>query len=91
MADLPGGWRGRGGGRARAVAQNIAADIEGRGGEGPFDGYGFCYVEVGGGMAAFCAGNFYGLPGPRVTLEPPAARFRQEKAEIERTAFALWE
>lgn len=78
-------------GQARAVAENIAADIEDRRGEGGFDGYGFCYVEVGGGMAAYGAGNFYGLPGPRVTLEQPAARFRKEKEEIERTALGLWD
>jgi sulfide:quinone oxidoreductase len=78
-------------GQGRVVAENIAAEIEGRGAQGRFDGYGFCYVEVGGGLAAYGAGNFYGLPGPRVTLEQPAERFRKEKVEIERTAFALWD
>ena len=78
-------------GQGRTVADNIAAEIEGRAGQGRFDGYGFCYVEVGGGMAAYGAGNFYGLPGPRITLEPPSERFRKEKLEIERTAFALWD
>ncbi len=77
-------------GQARVVAGNIAAEIAG-GSPGQFNGYGFCYVEVGGGMAAYGAGNFYGLPGPRVTLEAPAGRFRKEKEEIERTALALWE
>lgn len=78
-------------GQARIVTENIAAEIDGRSGESRFDGQGFCYVEVGGGMAAYGAGNFYGLPGPRVTLEPPSERFRREKVEIERTAFALWD
>jgi sulfide:quinone oxidoreductase len=78
-------------GQARVVAENIAAEIAGGGTAGRFNGYGFCYVEVGGGVAAYGAGNFYGLPGPRVTLEMPAERFRKEKEEIERTALALWE
>ena len=78
-------------GQARVVAENIAAEIAGGTGTSQFNGYGFCYVEVGGGMAAYGAGNFYGLPGPRVTLEPPAERFRREKEEIERTALALWD
>ncbi len=77
-------------GQARVVAENIAAEVAG-GARVQFNGYGFCYVEVGGGMAAYGAGNFYGLPGPRVTLEMPAERFRSEKLEIERTAFALWD
>ncbi len=78
-------------GQARVVAENIAAKIGGSVTANLFNGYGFCYVEVGGGMAAYGAGNFYGLPGPRVTLEPPAERFRKEKEEIERTALALWD
>lgn len=78
-------------GQARVVAENIAAEIGGGTETSQFNGYGFCYVEVGGGMAAYGAGNFYGLPGPRVTLEPPAERFRKEKEEIERTALALWD
>jgi sulfide:quinone oxidoreductase len=78
-------------GHARVVAENIAAEIGGSGGTSQFKGYGFCYVEVGGGVAAYGAGNFYGLPGPRVTLEQPAERFRREKEEIERTALALWD
>lgn len=76
-------------GQARAVAENIAADIEGRRGQSRFDGYGFCYVEVGDGMAAYGAGNFYGLPGPRVTLEPPDGRYRKEKEGMETAALAL--
>lgn len=78
-------------GEARVVAENIAAEIGGSGETSQFKGYGFCYVEVGGGAAAYGAGNFYGLPGPRVTLEQPAERFRKEKEEIERTALALWD
>jgi sulfide:quinone oxidoreductase len=77
-------------GQARVVAENIAAEITGSK-PGHFNGYGFCYVEVGGGIAAYGAGNFYGLPGPRVTLEQPAERFRKEKEEMERTALALWD
>ncbi len=78
-------------GQARVVAENIAAEIAGNSGTSQFKGYGSCYVEVGGGLAAYGAGNFYGLPGPRVTLEPPTQGFRKEKEEIERTALALWD
>ncbi|MEK7248056.1 MAG: hypothetical protein AAB092_06240 [Chloroflexota bacterium] len=39
-------------GQARVVAENIGAEVAG-GVCGQFNGYGFCYVEVGGGMAAY--------------------------------------
>lgn len=78
-------------GQARTVAERIAADIAG-GAQAPrFNGHGFCYIEVGDGMAAYGSGNFYGLPGPRVSLEGPSQGFRNEKAGIERAALALLE
>lgn len=76
--------------QARVVAENIAAEIAGKVGSGRFDGRGFCYIEVGDDRAAYGAGNFYGIPAPTITLEPPSARYRKEKHELERTAQALW-
>jgi sulfide:quinone oxidoreductase len=78
-------------GEARVVAESIAARIEGRDPSRRFGGEGFCYIEVGGGLAAYGAGNFYALPAPRVLLEAPSERFRREKVEIERTALAPWQ
>ncbi len=78
-------------GEARVVAENIAAGIDGKGTGRKFDGHGFCYIEVGGGTAAYGSGNFYAMPMPSVSLEPPSERFRQEKEELERTALALWD
>jgi sulfide:quinone oxidoreductase len=77
--------------QARAVAATIAAEITGKGKPTRYTGRGFCYIEVGDGMAAYGSGNFYGTPGPRVTLEPPSQRYRQEKVEMERTLLALWD
>jgi len=76
---------------ARAVAAAIAAEITGEGTPGQYTGYGFCYIEVGGGMAAYGSGNFYGTSGPRVALEPPSQRYRQEKIKMERTLLAPWD
>jgi hypothetical protein len=42
-------------------------------------------------MAAYGAGNFYAIPAPSVTLEPPSIRFCKEKHEIERAAQVLWQ
>lgn len=76
--------------QARVVAENIAAEIGGGEGSSRFNGHGFCYIEVGDGLAAYGAGNFYALPSPAVALEPPSPRYCKEKREVERTAQALW-
>jgi len=75
---------------ARVVAENIAAELAGKAGTSRFNGHGFCYIEVGDDMAAYGAGNFYGIPAPTVSLEPPSPRYRLEKHELERTAQSLW-
>ena len=77
--------------QARVVAENIAArGFPGKVGASRFDGHGFCYIEVGDDRAAYSASNFYGIPTPTITLEPPSPRYRKEKHELERTAQALW-
>lgn len=76
--------------QARVVAANIAAEIAGKAGTKRFNGHGFCYIEVGDDMAAYGAGNFYGIPVPTVDLEPASSRYHREKHELERAAQALW-
>ena len=76
---------------ARVVAESIAAEIEGTEGTRRYDGRGFCYIEVGEGKAAYGAGNFYGIPGPRISLDSPSDRYRKEKEDLERAALALLE
>jgi len=68
----------------RVAARNIAAEIVNGQERVNYDGRGFCYVEVGEGMAAYASGNFYAYPGPRLYLESPSTRYRQEKEEMER-------
>ncbi len=71
-------------GEADAVAESIAASVEGRDVRGRYDGTGFCYLELGGGEAGYVSGNFYAYPEPHVTLEPPSAKFKRAKEEFER-------
>jgi len=71
-------------GQAHTVAAAIAADVNGEPRPGVYDGHGFCYVDVGEGLAAYGAGDFYAFPGPRVNLEQPSAASRQAKDEYER-------
>jgi sulfide:quinone oxidoreductase len=70
-------------GEAQVVAAAIAADINNKSRPGVYDGNGFCYVDVGDGLAAYGAGDFYAYPAPRVTLEDPSVGARQAKLEYE--------
>jgi sulfide:quinone oxidoreductase len=70
-------------GEAQVVAASIAADINGESRPGVYDGHGFCYVDVGDGLAAYGSGDFYAYPGPRVTLEDPSVEGRRAKQEYE--------
>jgi sulfide:quinone oxidoreductase len=75
-------------GHARVVAENIAAEIGGSGETSQFKGYGFCYVEVGGGVAAYGAGNFYHPQAPAVTLRAPTRYWHWAKVLVEK--YWLW-
>ena len=68
---------------ALAVAAQIASRIEG----GPatrFDGHGYCWVELGGGVAGFAAGDFYADPEPAVVLRRPGRTWHAGKVLFER-------
>lgn len=69
---------------AQVVAENIAAEIEGAKPKARFNGNGFCYIEVGDGMAAYGSGDFYAYPEPAITLQPPAPEYKQAKEQFER-------
>ena len=77
--------------QARTVAARIVAEASGAETVPQYSGRGFCYIEVGGGLAAYGSGNFYAMSGPSVALEAPSQRFRQEKAELERALLAVWD
>jgi len=68
---------------AQVVAAAIAADINGQPRSGVYNGYGFCYVDVGDGLAAYGEGDFFAYPGPRVTFQEPTTQSRRSKEEYE--------
>ncbi len=70
-------------GQAQVVAAAIAADINGEPRPRAYDGHGFCYVDVGDGLAAYGAGDFYAFPGPRVKMQSPSREGRRAKDEYE--------
>ncbi len=69
--------------QARVVARIISARLKGEGKPDKFAGKGLCYLEVGGGMAAYGQGDFYAWPEPSVFLKPPSQRFHKEREELE--------
>ena len=69
--------------QGRTVAANITAEVKGEDKSKRFDGKGFCYIEVGEGLAAYGSGNFYGYPGPIVYLEPPSNNYHEERKKLE--------
>jgi sulfide:quinone oxidoreductase len=70
-------------GEAQIVAAAIAADINETPRPGVYDGDGFCYVDVGDGLAAYGAGDFFAYPSPRVTLQQPSTEGRKAKQQYE--------
>lgn len=70
-------------GQAQVVAEAIAAEINDEPRPGVYDGHGFCYVDVGEGLAAYGAGDFYAFPGPRVRLQEPTAEAHKAKEGYE--------
>jgi len=72
-------------GQAVVVAKNIASVIAGRTGGERFNGYGECFIEIGGGKAGFGAGDFYAEPKPLINLRPPAWRWHLGKVLFEKS------
>jgi sulfide:quinone oxidoreductase len=72
------------------VARAIAAELRGEDPPAPFDGTGFCPVELGAGSAAFVEGDWYAEPDPVVEIKGPSAELAAEKAAFERERLERW-
>ena len=68
------------------VAIPRTAMVLGQSGGKRFEGHGECFVEIGGGQAAFGTGNFYAEPVPAVTLRSPSRWLHLGKVLFE----AVW-
>lgn len=73
-----------------AVAKTIASKITGQGEAGSFDGFGECFVEVGGGRAGFGRGNFYADPRPAIKLHQPTRYWHAGKILFEKDWLRKW-
>ena len=75
---------------AEVVARNIAREITGRGAPARFDGVGYCFVEMGDGVAAYASGNFYAEPAPAVTMRSPSRLWHWGKIYFEKHWLRRW-
>ena len=72
------------------VARSIAAELRGEGQPEPFDGRGFCPVEVGAHAAAFVRGDWYAEPDPVVQVDGPSEAYAAEKRNFESQRLERW-
>lgn len=70
--------------QGEAVAANILTELQGRPRAASFEGRGFCWIELGGGKAAFADGDFYARPAPTVDLRAPGSVWHWGKVLFER-------
>ncbi|MCS4539112.1 MAG: NAD(P)/FAD-dependent oxidoreductase [Thaumarchaeota archaeon] len=75
---------------ARVIAENIASEVLGGEPRSRYDGDGYCFIEVGHGMAAFTSGNFYASPAPRLKFEPLSSEHYREKRRMESLLLDSW-
>ena len=68
---------------AQVAAAQIASRIEG-GSAGRFDGHGYCWVELGAGVAGFASGDFFADPEPVIALRRPGRAWHAGKVLFER-------
>jgi sulfide:quinone oxidoreductase len=71
------------------VGRNLVAAVAGREPEAAFDGFGFCFLEVGGGKASMVRGNFLASP-PEVTIEQDAPEHLAAKERFESERLERW-
>jgi sulfide:quinone oxidoreductase len=77
-------------GQGLRVARAIAAERSGDEPPPPFDGRGFCPVELGAQAGARVEGDWYATPEPIVAIAGPSAERAAEKRTFERERLERW-
>lgn len=77
-------------GQAEVVANNLAAEVKGRGKTKSWDGHGACFLEVGRGQSAFVTGNFLAAPKPDIDFHMPGKVWHMQKVLFERHWMRRW-
>lgn len=66
-------------GAARAVASDLSAKLRNSGKARPYDGFGSCYIEFGGGRVGKVEVDFFSGPKPTGTYHEPSIAMRADK------------
>jgi sulfide:quinone oxidoreductase len=74
----------------KTVAAAIAAELAGRESPAPFDGTGFCFIEMGKHSAARVQGSFFHVPEPDITLAEPSSANAEAKRRFESERLEAW-
>jgi sulfide:quinone oxidoreductase len=77
-------------GQGKVVAAAIAARVAGAAPPDSFDGYGYCFLEMGDGVARLVRGHFLAEGGPQVELAMPGPEHAQAKEQFERERLDRW-
>jgi sulfide:quinone oxidoreductase len=72
------------------VAAAIAAEVRGGEPPPPFDGRGYCFVEMGGDRATRVQGDFFARPEPVIGLGETSAAVASEKRAFEAERLRAW-
>ena len=74
----------------QVVAASIAAAVRGQGPTRPFDGHGFCFMEMGKATATLIEGDFFAEPEPKVELRDISGAHAREKHRFEAERLGRW-
>jgi len=77
-------------GAARAVASNLRAKLRKSGKARPYDGFGSCYIEFGGGRVGKVEVDFFSGPKPTGTYHEPSIALRADKEIFGSSRRARW-
>ena len=72
------------------VAATIGARIRGESPPEPFDGRGYCFLEMGKSTAAYIEGDFYARPEPQVSIEGESEKNAERKHQFEKELLERW-
>jgi sulfide:quinone oxidoreductase len=75
---------------ATVVAEGIIAELTGGEAPAPYEGWGICYAEFGGGLVSKVEVNFLAGDAPQAQRNDPSEAFAAEKAEFGASRRARW-